>query len=55
MHRIDTAAAFIKANMPIGQPNAWDVASFINSRERPQDPRFTGDVAETKKTFHDEN
>lgn len=61
MHRVDTAAGFIKANMPLGKPNslndqdAWDVASFITSRERPQDPRFTGDVAETKKTFHDEN
>jgi len=61
MHRIDTAAGFIKANMPLGKPNslsdqdAWDVASFINSRERPQDPRFSGDVSETKKTFHDEN
>lgn len=61
MHRIDTAAGFIKANMPLGKPNslseqdAWDVASFITSRERPQDPRFTGDVAETKKKFHDEN
>ena len=61
MHRIDTAAGFIKANMPLSKPNslsdqeAWDVASFINSRERPQDPRFTGDVAATKKTYHDEN
>ncbi len=61
MHRIDTAAGFIKANMPLSKPNslrdqdAWDVASFVNSRERPQDPRFTGDVAVTKKTYHDEN
>lgn len=61
MHRVDTAAGFIKANMPLGKPNslsdqdAWDVASFVNSRERPQDPRFTGDVAATKKTYHDEN
>ncbi|HEY9199718.1 MAG TPA: c-type cytochrome [Gammaproteobacteria bacterium] len=61
MHRIDTAAAFIKANMPLGRPNslsdqeAWDVAAFINSRERPQDPRFDGDLAATKKKHHDEN
>ena len=61
MHRVDTAAGFIKGNMPLGKPNslsdqdAWDVASFINSRERPQDPRFSGDVAATKKTYHDEN
>ena len=61
MHRVDTAAGFIKANMPLGKPNslsdqqAWDVASFINSRERPQDPRFSGDVAIPKKTYHAEN
>ena len=61
MHRINTAAAFIKANMPLGKPNslsdqqAWDVAAFVNSRERPQDPRFAGDLAATKKAHHDEN
>lgn len=58
MHRINTAASFIKANMPFGKPNsltdqqAWDVAAFVNSHERPQDPRFKGDVAATKKEFH---
>lgn len=60
MHRIDTAAGFIKANMPLGKPNslsdqaAWDVVMFVNSHERPQDPRYTGNVAATKKAFHDE-
>lgn len=45
MHRVHTAAAFIKANMPLGQPNtltdqeAWDVAAFVNSKPRPPDPR----------------
>jgi thiosulfate dehydrogenase len=58
MHRIDTAAAYIQANMPLGNylaltdQQAWDVAAFMNSRERPQDPRFTGDVAETTEQFH---
>ena len=58
MHRIDTAAAYIKANMPLGNylaltdQQAWDVAAFINSHERPQDPRFTGDLAETTEQFH---
>jgi thiosulfate dehydrogenase len=58
MHRIDTAAAFIKANMPLGNyleltdQQAWDVAAFMNSHERPQDPRFTGDLAETTEQFH---
>jgi len=58
MHRIDTAAAYIKANMPLGNyleltdQQAWDVAAFMNSHERPQDPRFTGDLAETTEQFH---
>ncbi|MFD1104486.1 c-type cytochrome [Sphingobium olei] len=48
MARIDNAAGFIKANMPLGQGNrlsdqqAWDVAAFVNSHERPKDPRQTG-------------
>ncbi|MCC6194080.1 MAG: c-type cytochrome [Burkholderiales bacterium] len=47
MHRVATAAAFIKANMPLGQGNtltdqeAWDVAAYINSKPRPADPRLT--------------
>lgn len=58
MHRINTAAGFIKANMPLGKGNsltdqeAWDVALYINSHERPQDPRFKGRQAQTDKTFH---
>ena len=46
MHRINTAASFIKYNMPLGKPgtlsdrDAWDVAAFMNSHERPQDPRL---------------
>jgi len=58
MHRVNTAAGFIKANMPLGKPNslsdqqAWDVAAFMNSHERPQDPRFKGDIVQTAKTFH---
>ena len=58
MERISTAAAFIKANMPYGAGNtltdqqAWDVAAFVVSHTRPQDPRFTGSVAETRKQYH---
>lgn len=61
MHRINTAASFIKANMPLGHGNtltdqeAWDVAMFVNSHERPQDPRYFDNVAETQKQYHDEN
>ena len=61
MHRVDTAAGFIKANMPYGlggtlsDQQAWDVALFMNSHERPQDPRFKGSVAQTRDKYHDEN
>jgi len=61
MHRIDTAAGFIQANMPYGlggtlsDQEAWDVALFMNSHERPADPRFKGSVAQTRDTHHDEN
>jgi len=41
MHRVLTAARFIKARMPLGQADltddqAFDVAAFINSKPRPQ-------------------
>ena len=40
MHRVLTAARFIKARMPLGEPTltddeAFDVAAYINSQERP--------------------
>jgi len=59
MHELDNAAAFIKANMPLSRGNtlsdqdAWDVAMYMDAHERPQDPRFTGDLAQTRKDFHD--
>jgi thiosulfate dehydrogenase len=59
MSSINNAAGFIKANMPLSQGNtltdeeAWDVAAYIDSQERPQDPRFNGSVAETRKLHHD--
>lgn len=59
MTSINNAAGFIKANMPLSQGNtlsdqeAWDVAVFVDSHERPQDPRFAGSVAETRKKYHD--
>lgn len=41
MHRVLTAAKFIKAKMPLGKPDlddddAFDVAAFINSKPRPE-------------------
>ena len=59
MANVDTAAAFIKHNMPwgltdaLGDQEAWDIAVYVNSRDRPQDPRFTGEVAETRAKFHE--
>lgn len=59
MGRISNAAAFVRANMPLGLPGtlteqqAWDVALYMNSHERPQDPRYAGNVQATRKAFHD--
>jgi thiosulfate dehydrogenase len=44
MHHVPTAAAFIKANMPLGTPTlsdqeALDAAAYINAQVRPMDPR----------------
>jgi thiosulfate dehydrogenase len=61
MHRINTAAGFIKANMPYGRggtltdQQAWDVALYMNSQDRPEDPRFQGGTAQTRDEYHDEN
>lgn len=58
MHRVNTAAGFIEANMPLGKPGslsaqqAWDVAAFIDSHPRPQDPRFDGNLDETIQKHH---
>lgn len=57
--RLFSLAAFTKHNMPLGSPRkltdqqAWDVAYYIDSQERPQDPRYTGDVEETREIYHD--
>lgn len=59
MASVKNAAGFIKANMPLSRGNtlsdqdAWDVALFMDSHERPQDPRFTGSVAQTRAKLHD--
>ncbi|MDK9739499.1 c-type cytochrome [Vibrio sp. D404a] len=59
MHRINTAAYFIYENMPLGksvqlsEQDAWDVAAYINSHERPQDPRYKGDLEANAQKYHD--
>ncbi|MED5373765.1 MAG: c-type cytochrome [Myxococcota bacterium] len=58
MHRVNTAAGFIWANMPLGQPKtlseqeAWDVASYINAKPRPGDPRDAKGIQATDAEFH---
>lgn len=58
MHQLDKAAAFIQRNMPLAaggtltDQQAWDVAAYMNSQPRPQDPRFTGDVETTRERYH---
>jgi len=46
--------------MPLGKGNtlsdeeAWHVAAYVNSHERPQDPRLVdGSVEKTRKKFHE--
>jgi thiosulfate dehydrogenase len=59
MHQVGNAAGFIKANMPLSRggtlsdQDAWDVAMFMDAHERPQDPRYTGNLADTRKKYHD--
>jgi thiosulfate dehydrogenase len=59
MHQLNNAAGFIKANMPLSRgdslsdQDAWDVAMFMDAHERPQDPRYTGNLGETRKKYHD--
>lgn len=58
MGSIKNAAAFTYQNMPLGLPKSltvqqsWDVADFIDSQERPSDPRYLGSVAATRAKFH---
>jgi len=60
MAEINDAAGFIKANMPLSQggkltdQQAWDVAAYIDGQPRPQDPRYTGSVADTRRRFHND-
>jgi thiosulfate dehydrogenase len=59
MARISSAAGFIQANMPFGQggtlsdQQAWDLALFVDSHDRPQDPRYSESVEHTRAAFHD--
>lgn len=59
MGNVSNAAAFIRANMPLGlggtlsEQDAWDVARYMDAHERPQDPRYAVSAAETRRRHHD--
>lgn len=61
MHQVDRAAGFIKTSMPFGaggtltDQDAWDVAVYVNSRPRPEDPRFTESVEKTRALYHSDH
>ncbi len=53
MHRVLTAARFIKARMPLGEPTltddeAFDVAAFINFKPRPEMPNLEHDYPDKR-------
>lgn len=58
MADVPNAAGFIAANMPQNHPGAltnqqaWDVATYIDGKPRPQDPRYNGSVSQTRLKFH---
>ena len=58
MHRVLTAASFIRSNMPLGTPwdrpvlseeQAYDIAAFINSMPRPERPGIEHDYPDLSK------
>jgi thiosulfate dehydrogenase len=54
MTRVLTAARFIKARMPLGRPDltdeeAYDVAAYMNSHERPQRANLQVDYPDLKR------
>ncbi|MGH8370955.1 MAG: c-type cytochrome, partial [Gammaproteobacteria bacterium] len=61
MSSISNAAAFIKADMPYGGAvnlnlqDSWDVAAYVDSHPRPQDPRFNGNIEQTRQQYHAED
>jgi thiosulfate dehydrogenase len=53
MHRVLTAARFIKARMPLGRPDltddqAFDLSAFINAQPRPEMPNLEADYPDRK-------
>lgn len=62
MHRLLMTAAFIKGNMPLGTPSdrpvltdeqAYDIAAYINSSERPEQPNLAQDWPDVTKKPED--
>ncbi|MFU8821114.1 MAG: hypothetical protein ACNA8G_06110 [Gammaproteobacteria bacterium] len=38
----------------LSDQEAWDVTLFMNSHDRPEDPRFQGSLAQTRDEHHEE-
>lgn len=59
MHELNNAAAVIEANMPfsrgdtLNKQGVRDVAMSMDAHERPQAPRFRGNLSATRKHYHD--
>ena len=58
MHRLLTAAPFIKSRMPLGRPDltddeAYDVAAYINAQPRPQMPNLEADYPDKRTKLID--
>lgn len=54
MHRLLTAARYIKANMPLGAPTltaeqAYDVAAYLNTQARPEQANLDGDYPDRSR------
>jgi len=43
----------VEKHAALSDQEAWDVSAYMNSHERPQDPRWEGDKASTAEKWHD--
>jgi len=53
IHGEATASVLDDAQYQAHDQQAWDVATFMDSQERPHDPRFAGSVEATRAKYYD--
>ena len=51
-HEMTHLIWFEYMNGRLTDQQAWDVAAYIDGKPRPQDPRWAGSPAETRRKFH---